>query len=257
MALLTATLALCPAGWPLRQALEEIELEREHERYLASLPPGNLVERMDAFASATMQEVMLVECRNPQQRAMVHAWADGCSRQPLHHYPCAFSGFAPNRTFQCRHCDTLTYDDDMGWRSDWSTIEPGKSYGHLARCHGCDENIYFDYGNGDEDAELEENKEDFKVRPALNAVVVSKVELPKEVGGFVYGCFSRGRRRKCAPRDESVKEGLFDGMGLREAIDRKMREADTVTAAKWSDVEPRISGLRTKRYRPRPTVGTK
>lgn len=121
--------------------------------------PSDLFKKLQQINFNT--HVSVVRTLNGEERSYVHQYAN---KFDLQHRNCIYRDFPNPTLLKCIFCKTASYDNEMSWYTDFSTIIPGSILGEYSNCNGCGENIYNpDYGT----------KNFFKVNTCIpNAILI-------------------------------------------------------------------------------------
>ncbi|ANB50254.1 hypothetical protein [Powai lake megavirus] len=115
-------------------------------------------------------KIIVINVKSGKDRRAFYTWAD---YHGLNHCPCKTKLFEPTHIYYCEECGRSSYDNEVYRSTDWSTINPGASYGEFIQCPNYCETYYHtpdsiddpDYGG-------------IKKHTVFNAVVIGKY-LPK------------------------------------------------------------------------------
>nr|URM62484.1 intein containing dna directed rna polymerase subunit 2 [Mimivirus sp.] len=114
--------------------------------------------------------IIVINVKSGKDRCAFYTWAD---YHGLNHCPCETILFEPTYIYHCEECGKSSYDNEVSHSTDWSTINPGVSYGEFIQCPNYCETYYHTRDSIDDP-----NSGGIKRHKVFNTVVIGKC-LPK------------------------------------------------------------------------------
>ncbi|BCS82651.1 hypothetical protein QLL95_gp0162 [Cotonvirus japonicus] len=150
-------------GWYYEQLQQECQ-EKSLKNKVLKNNDTNMFNILNANIPGP-EEVIVINVTSGRDRRAFYTWAD---YHRLRHCACKIKLFEPCYLYQCDECGQASYEDEVRYNTDWSTINPGVSYGEFIECPNmCDTYYHTKDSHGDPDC-------DFKRKKVFNAVIIGK-----------------------------------------------------------------------------------
>lgn len=155
-------------GWYYEQLQQECQIERENKLEKKSIKKSMFNILNENIPSDG--NIIVINVKSGKDRCAFYTWAD---YHGLNHCPCETILFEPTYIYHCEECGKSSYDNEVSHSTDWSTINPGVSYGEFIQCPNYCETYYHTRDSIDDT-----DSGGIKKHKVFNAVVIGKC-LPK------------------------------------------------------------------------------